>query len=250
MTRIELSDASKRVKASLDTVAGDLALFHSEIRQRLTDVIATVTDEYRNALTTFTGDVSNATHKLLSGTEEVQQGVIARASNITEKLDGAAESARASIERLRAVEPPPLLLAKRLNKVCESLEGLGAPIQALTERFQQTEQATAEAIRTIATASQQLVEITRESREHNTTILRHIADAAQSFQGSLAAAGVALQNDRTVLQQLQVDVRKSADESHRAREAANATLQTFTDVAKDVATIIRAAGPRDPGSHT
>ena len=54
MTRIELADASKRVKAQLDEVSGNLALFQGQAAQRMNDVIASSGEAVNKTLTTFT----------------------------------------------------------------------------------------------------------------------------------------------------------------------------------------------------
>ena len=50
VTRIELSDASKRVRASLDMMTTDLGRFHDEVRQRSTDVVTALVQDAQQSV--------------------------------------------------------------------------------------------------------------------------------------------------------------------------------------------------------
>ena len=73
MTRIELADASKRVKAQLDQVSGNIALFQGQAGQRMNDVIASAGEAVNKVLTAFATDVGAAMVELLKKTEEAQE---------------------------------------------------------------------------------------------------------------------------------------------------------------------------------
>src|SRR5688572_15578865 len=156
MTRIELGNASKRVKAQLDEVSGNLALFQGQAAQRMNDVIATAGETLDKTLTEFTREVGGAMVDLLGKTEAAHHDVIGRAAAGAEKLDAMAESARASIDRLKEVAPPPQRLVTRLDQACDSLEALVAPIKAITGSLQTTSSEVAKAIRQIGEAAGQL----------------------------------------------------------------------------------------------
>jgi ABC-type transporter Mla subunit MlaD len=241
MTRIELAEASKRVKAHLDQVSGNMALFQGQAGQRMNDVIATAGDAVNKVLTTFTTEVGTAMVEVLKKTEEAQKDLLTRTAGTAEKLDAMAESARASIDRLREVAPPPQRLATRLNKVCDSLDALSAPIQEITGALQQTAAEVTKAIQQIGTAAAQLDATSRESREQQTQILRHVSEAAEQFRGALGVAGETLRQDKAVLAELETHARDSSAEALRVHEAANRVLQTFTDVTRDLTALVRAA---------
>src|SRR5688572_29241608 len=126
---------------------------------------------------------------LLGKTEAAHHDVIGRAAAGAEKLDAMAESARASIDRLKEVAPPPQRLVTRLDQACDSLEALVAPIKAITGSLQTTSSEVAKAIRQIGEAAGQLETANRQSREQHELALRHIADAAEQFRQTLAGTG-------------------------------------------------------------
>jgi hypothetical protein len=246
MTRIELAEATKRVKASIDTVTGDLGRFHDEVRQRMVDVIITVTDDYRKAMMAFTSQVTGATADLLTGTENAQRDVIIRTGAVSEKLETTAESARVAMERLRAVEPPPTRLNTRLDKVCASLEALSGPVESLTAAFQQTGEASAGAIAKIADAAADLVSLARETRDQQAATLQTIHDAARDFRTALGHAGESLQQDKEILRQLEVQARNSADQTARAHSAATETLRNLTAATKEITAAVNSSGKAPP----
>ena len=152
-----------------------------------------------------------------------------------------AEGARAAINRLKEVAPPPQRLATRLNKVCDSLDALSEPIQAITGSLQQTTAEVTKAMQQIGAAASQLDAASRESREQQALILRHVSEAAEQFRQALGAAGETLRQDKAVLAELESQARESSAEAVRVHEAANRVLQTFTDITRELTALVRAA---------
>jgi ABC-type transporter Mla subunit MlaD len=246
MTRIELADASKRVKAQLDEVSGNLALFQGQAAQRLNDVIASAGEAVDKTLTTFTREVGEAMVELLDKTQAAQLEAVARTKAGTEKLDAMAESARASIDRLKEVAPPPQRLVTRLDNVCDSLDALVAPIQTITSSLQQTSDAVTKSIQKIGEAAGQLETTSQQSREQHELVLRHVAEAAEQFRQALAGAGETLRRDKATLGELETQARSSSAEVKRVHEAANKVLQTFTEVTQELAALVRSAPKPSP----
>jgi len=242
MTRIDLANASMRVKAQLDQVSGNIALFQGQAGQRMNDVIVTAGEAVNKVMTTFTTEVGTAMVELLKRTEEAQRDVLTRTAGAAEKLDAMADTARAAIDRLREVAPPPQRLSTRLNKVSESLDALAAPIQAITISLQQTSTEVSRAIQQISAAAGRLDATSRESREQQAAILQHVSAAADQFRQVLGSAGETLRQDKALMADLESQARDSSAEAARVHEAANRVIKTFTDVTRDLAALVRAAG--------
>jgi hypothetical protein len=250
MTRIELADASKRVKAQLDEVSGNLALFQGQAAQRMNDVIAAAGETLDKTLMEFTREVGGAMVELLGKTEAAHHDVIGRAAAGAEKLEAMADSARGSIDRLKEIAPPPQRLVTRLDAACDSLEALAPPIRAISGSLQETAAAVANSIRQIGEAAAQLETANRLSREQHELALRHVAEAAERFREALAGTGEALRLDRAALGEIESQARSSFGEVKRVHEAANKVLQTFTEVTQELAALVRAAGKPSAGSAT
>jgi len=250
MTRIELSEASKRVKANLDTVSSALALFQAQSAQRMNDIIVSVTGDVTKALAAFTAEVGGAASQLLTQTQEAQAAITERARVTAQKLDAAAEGAHAALERLSNVEAPPLKLATSLEKVYASLEQLEKPIEKLTSAFDTTGAASTAVIATIAKATDELVRLGRETREHQALVLRNILDAAQGFRKALEDAGTVLYQDRALLRDLEQQAQRASAEAARAREGANAVLTTLTETTRELTKIVRSGQTSSSGIRT
>jgi methyl-accepting chemotaxis protein len=239
MTRIELGNASKRVKAQLDEVSGNLALFQGQAAQRMNDVIASAGEAVNETLTTFTHEVGGAMVELLRKTEAAHHDVVTRTATATEKLDAMAESARSSIDRLKEIAPPPQRLVTRLDNACDSLHALAAPIQAIASSLKQTADEVAKAIRQIGDAAAQLETGSRLSREQHELALRQVAEAAEQFRLALGGTGETLRREKATLAELESQARSSSAEVKRLHEAANKVLQTFTEVTQELAALVR-----------
>jgi methyl-accepting chemotaxis protein len=116
MTRIELSDASKRVRASLDTVYLDFGRFHSEVRQRTEDIV----------------------NKLVNDTATNQREILTRTAEMSELLVSGAAAAKAAIEKLHDVAPPPAELAVQLRELSAAVGKLTADLDAVARSVRAT----------------------------------------------------------------------------------------------------------------
>lgn len=238
MTRIELSEASKRIKAALDNVTADMGRFHQEIRQRTEDVTGTVLESVKRHLVEFTDSVTGAAQRILETTETVQNDVIERSKGAAQRLEEISDSARQAIERLRTVEPPPLKLAKRLETICVALESLNGQIGGLAGIFQQTGEASSKAVVSIAATAERLTSLNVDSSEHQRMVLRQIAEAATQFRAALLAAGEALQQDKSLLAELEIQSKQSAGQVAETHRAAADVLDALTTATNQLTALV------------
>jgi|GEM_PF-1806339 len=246
MTRIELADASKRVKAQLDQVSSNIALHQGQAAQRMNDVLATASENVMQLLTAFTTEAGKAMLELLERTEEAQKNVLAQSTEAAARMTEMADSAREAMERLREVEPPPQKLATRLSKVSDGLEALSAPIEKITTVLERCAGEITRATQHLGALGSQLDAASRESREQQTATMRNIATAAEQFRQALAAAGEALRQDEVVLAELETQARASAAEALRVHEAADKVIATFTAVTRELTDLVRGAASHRP----
>jgi hypothetical protein len=130
MTRIELSDASKRVRASLDTVYLDFGRFHSEVRQRTEDVVGTLLTDAAKAMGEVTAELSAATKNMLDATAANQKEILHRTEEMTRVLAGGAAAASGAIDKLKDVAAPPAALGKQLKELSDVVVKLGVDLEA------------------------------------------------------------------------------------------------------------------------
>ena len=138
MTRIELSEAAKRLRASLDSAAGDVGRFHDEMRQRTTDAATILVDEIGRSVAQLGERLVGATQTMVDSAIGANKAVVEQAAELTKILNSTASEASAAGERLRAIEPPPLTLSRRLEKVGKVLEGIAAQAERLATQMDGT----------------------------------------------------------------------------------------------------------------
>jgi hypothetical protein len=241
MTRIELAEAAKRVKATLDTVTLDMGRFHEEVRQRTEDVATTVLADLKRLLGDFSTDVASSARGLMDATGDAQQRLVERSTGITLRLEEAAEGARQAIERLRAVEPPPLKLAGRLEKVSESLDLLANRAERLIVSFKATDEASSRVVSSISTTASTIASMSQENRDEQAAGLRRIAQAAEEFRSALGDAGETLKANLERVRELGEESRLSADAALETQRAASEVIATFTDAARELTAAVKDA---------
>jgi biopolymer transport protein ExbB/TolQ len=135
MTRIELSDASKRVRASLDTVYLDFGRFHDEVRQRTGDVIARLMTDTASSMGNVTSELAAATKTLLEATAANQKEILHRTAELTRVLESGATAATGAIANLKEVSAPPAVLAKQLQELSTVIGKLNTDLEATNQKF-------------------------------------------------------------------------------------------------------------------
>jgi len=248
VSRIELADASKRVKASLDAASQDMALFHGQIAQRLADVVETARSDVATVLGAFVSEVSETTSKLLAKTEEAQSHIAEKTQAVVAKLDATAVGTQGAIARLSQIEAPPTKLAARLDKVTKSLESLDEPILKFTKIFESTSSVSAKAMDELASATRELTQFRKHSAEQQAEGIDEIKHAVSAFRKALQEAASALQTDKALVLELERQSKTSAEEALRAHDAANKVISTFTEVARDLRDAIRQGASTEVGA--
>lgn len=239
MTRIELSEATTRVRSILGTLTADVALFHKEMHQRLSDAVEDFTLTYRRTTEAYQQGMSEATHKMLAAAEEHETGIIQRGTALMKLAESTAESALLAADRLKAIEPPPANFAIRLEQTAERLAALVAPIESLKTALQGTSASATDALERMVKMTERVLATDTQDRSHRAQLLQDISAAATELQTALAKAGTTLQEERGALTQLEEDARRASTEAVRAAEAANEVLRTLTEVTRGLTQVMR-----------
>ena len=108
MTRIELTEAADRLRATLDSVTTGLGRFHEELLQRSIDVSAELLDAVRKTAVEVNVQTGEAARKMTTAAAEAYVDIVTKTREVTKDLAGVATEAALAAERLKAVEPPPL----------------------------------------------------------------------------------------------------------------------------------------------
>jgi hypothetical protein len=238
-TRIELSEASTRVRASLDAVAQDLALFHEEIKQRTTDVVAGIIADGRRALDSLNQVVELTTNDMFGAVASAHKKVLEQTDELTRRLAETATEMLSAIERLRAVEPPPLTVLRRLDRVGKALEVVGDQTDRVVSSFEESARTSATTVAELARVPAVLEQVADDMRESHRETLEKIASTVDTVNSALASVGDRLERDRSILAQLEEQSRRSAQEAARAQEASIEVLVRLTELARGLTQVFR-----------
>jgi hypothetical protein len=241
MTRIELSEATARVRAILGTLSADITLFHREMHQRLNDAGV----DFMRMYAETSRLMLESSQRMLAAAATYESGVIQRGTELMKTAETAAQSAGLMLERLKAIEPPPASLSRRLAETEAHLAGLAGPIEALHGALEKTGSGAAGALERMAAISERVLSLDEQDRSQRTRLMQDIAQAATELQTALAKVGTTLQQERSLLVELEADARRASAEAVRAGEAANEVLRTLTEVTRGLTQVLRAeqAGP-------
>ena len=241
MTRIELSESAKRVKAELNTISIQIANFHDEVRQRASDVLTSLVDVTEQQLSSFGEQVTNAASSIVAEIERSQETLTAHAMRSSEAVTQFVDSMATATDRLKKVEPPPLKLATRLERVGNELEQLSDRLTTVNSHVSTTGEEFAGAIHNLT----DLVEpIRANQREWATSVTESVArldGILLKIERSIGTTNTALQTDVALVRQLEESNRQYAKSAQDAQEASKDVLRALTEVVKDITSAIRDA---------
>lgn len=241
MTRIDLAEASKRVQAILNTVTSDLGRFHDEVRQRSTDVVMTLVEDGKKSVSSINLNLERTTKEMLASVGNVHKEVLNQTQELTRLIAGTASEAMKATERLRGVEPPPLTLSRRLDKVTKVLESVGDQTERIASYLQGTADSAATAMEEISKASTTLNQVAQQMKDSHTGVIQTIAASVERVGAALDSVGQRLEQDRQLLVQLEEQSRRSVEESVRAQAAALEVLTRLTELARGLTAALKAA---------
>jgi archaellum component FlaC len=247
MTRIELAEAAKRVKGTLDSVTVDMSRFHDEVRQRTDDVVADVLQKVQSMLGDFSTAVGTASSEVIAQIGQTQNDVAEKSTIIIGRMEETANHAAAAIESLRRVEAPPTKLANRLEKVTASLEALGGQVQVLSEQIGGMGASTQGALDKLVESLERLRQLTEDDRRQYGEGLREIGSAVRELKTELGGVGEVLIADASLIRSLEEQARRSAAAVENSQRAANDVLTALTESTRALVTVVRRETSSGPG---
>lgn len=239
MSRIELAEAAKRVRATLDVVTTDLGQFHDEVRQRSTDVVTALLEDVKSTAGGLTEECRRTTTDMLASIATAHKSILDQTAEMTKLLVATATEAQQAIERLRTVEPPPLTLSRRLEKVTKVLETVGDQAERIVPHLQRTAEAAGGSTDEIRKASTALGQVAQQLKQSQSETSVLITATVERVAAALELVGKHLQYNLQLLAQLEEQSRRSARESAQAQAAAVEVLVRMTEVARGLTAMLR-----------
>lgn len=250
MTRVELSEASKHVLATLQNVTGGFGLFHDEIRQRTTDVLNKMMNDVAQASAVLHGDVAKSTQSMLGAVGGVHERVLQQTAELTRRIEEVATEAVAAIGRLKEVQPPPLTLSRRLDTIAKVLETTGTNVERVAATLDESATSASKAMGAIVKAGAALTISADAIAESQKGAAASVAASVDEVSKALSAVGQKLIEEQGLLAELSKHSRRAAEDSLGAREAAVEMLKALTAISQGLAQTINSATPKGADGST
>lgn len=124
MTRIELTDAAARLKATLDNTTADFAKHLEEMRQHTQDVVSDAQVKSADALAEFADHLKESNNELTTSTVQLQERLKNGTDELVESIREFVASTTEATERLRSIKEPPLRFSNRVDTILSAFEQL------------------------------------------------------------------------------------------------------------------------------
>jgi hypothetical protein len=239
VTRIELTEAAERLRATLDTATTDLGRFHLELQQRSSDVMVELSTTVKKTAADMNQHTAEAAVRLTTAAEEAYQGILSRTRDLTQSLVRVATEATAAIERLRGVEPPPLTLSRRLDKVAGVLEQVAVQSERTTEAFRAMTDVTTHAVESAAKTSDTLEKLAIRMRDEDAQLADVFGKTAKALAETLSPFSSSLQQVLGQAAELNEQLKQSTGESLKAQQAATEVLNHLAVLARGITEVLR-----------
>jgi hypothetical protein len=239
VTRLELADASKAVRAKLDIVAIEIGQFHDELRQRSADLANQLAAEMVKMVEAVGAQLAEGTKHTLSAIGVLQVELADGAKHTADSGRAVIDEFVRAVDRLKSIEPPPLTLSRRLTALTKRFDEVGAGAEGvlltLDRAAGSAEAATQRVEKMSKVVEKQLGDLERSHR----TVVVQLQEAVKHASSALDSMGSGLQRDQALLAELEKQTRKSADEAVRVQSAAVEVLSRMTEVTRRLTTLLR-----------
>jgi methyl-accepting chemotaxis protein len=242
VTRVELTEAAERLRGGLETATTDLGRFHLEVQQRSSDVVAALLAAVTKTAEDVNRQATESSTRIGKAAEDAFQQVLTRTTTLTDSLDKTAKEAAAAVERLKAVEPPPVTLARRLDKVAATLEQIATQTQLATVALQATVETATKGLETTTKTSQTLDQVAAKIHSEQSSNAERFTQATNKMNEALTLFSGGLATLLSQVTQMQEGVRQSATESERAQKAATEVLGSLVSISRSLADALRTSG--------
>lgn len=242
MTRIELAEASKRVRARLDTLTIDLARFHDEVGQRSSDAIASITDAARRSVESLANEAARTGAATIELSAKAQQEMLERAGALGAASGETLSELRDAAERLRQVEAPPVALSRQLERVGKALATAEERSDRLAMHLTDVGAAAITLIERVSEAAGMVRQGAEALNATHATAGSAVQAAAQQIVAALEEIGRGAQSSRELLGRLAEQASEAGAESLRAQRAATDVLTKLAEVTREFTASVHAQG--------
>jgi hypothetical protein len=244
-SRLELAQAAGQVRETLNVVSKDMGLLLAEMRQRAQDHHEAFTADAKRLLEEAQASASHVVTEAAQQLASAQAQAIDTLARPMGELTALADAVVEAVSRLRAVEPPPLKLANRLEKVGAALETLSGAVEranhgldgiadAATHVHQDVQQDAATLMNSLAKSAQE-----REQGWHSLDV------GASQLRDSLARIREEIDRGREGWSSLEAQASEAIRTALTLEDAAHRVIHAFTEITRTMTQ--RLSGNTDAG---
>lgn len=224
-TRIELAEAAKRVKAVLDGVSITVGRLLDELQQRSGEQLKALIDKAGATIEEFTSESGKTTTQLIGMVKNLQAESVSKTTEITDRLQTVASAADSAIQRLKAIESPPLEWESKLKTVAAAFDTLASNARHADGQMRAAVSASATMNEAFTATATTISQTTASTRRDQDQAMQRLEASAEHFATLLKTMGETLERDRQDLSNVEQQSRKAAEAALQVGESANTVLE-------------------------
>lgn len=244
-SRLELAHAAGQVRETLNVVSKDMGLLLAEMRQRATDHHDAFTTDAKRLLEEAQRAASGVVTEAARHLAEVQLRATESLTQPIGELAALADAVGQAVARLRAVEPPPLKLANRLEKVGAALEKLGDGVERVDRGLEGVATSVAHIHQDVQQNAATLMESLARSAQGRDEGWKSLDTESRQLRDSLTKIREEIDVSREGWTALQAHASESIGTALTLEDAAHRVVQALTEIAR--AMTQRLGGKTDVG---
>ncbi len=239
MTRLELSEASKKVQATINQVSNDLGRFHETLQQRSSDVFNVLVESANDSTKRIADTVEAAAEGILKSTGTAQANILKVIADYSDILTKCSTSAQDALVRLSKFEEPPIKLVKRFESISLSVENSERGLTQASTAMSSTSESIKSIVDKMSIATVEMGTQIDVFIKSNNTVHAQIESSSKYLRDSLEAIGNGLKIDRELLIKIEEEFKNTVDSSTLAQRASIEMLEQLTTVAKKLTETFR-----------
>jgi predicted nucleic acid-binding Zn-ribbon protein len=239
MTRIELAEASKRVRATLDNISLEMGQFHGELQQRSSDAVSALLQELASGNQKIVEDLKHSAEVMFKSIQAGHNTILEQTAQLTSSLTNVANEAIAASERLRQVEPPSTTFTRRLGQMTEKLEAVTESVGLFGEDISSVTSAASGAAEKMTTVAQRLEAIVGRIEQASVANEKRVSNVTEKVNQALGDIGNRLEADSALFERLQSQLRNSAEQTVKVQVEIVSVLTSMAEAARRISGVVR-----------
>jgi len=232
MTRLELSEASSKVRATLEALSIDTARLLDEMQQRATDQVQRSIEVGAKALTELASRAADSIAQLSENTAAAHNDALGHTGELTRQLIQLGSEVQAAVQYFKHLAPPPANLAATLNDVARALKDVASHAEDTSLKLRGAAEQSDHVNEQLTAVSVSISAESQASVRRVAALVESVTDGIVELKKNLTDTGDILSTDRELLRSVSVESAAAVRSMQDTEEAAAKVLGTLTELAK------------------